>query len=592
VQGIEFDGATSYSSRELRQPIETSTYVWLLRRGDLDEERLDRDAASLTDYYRNQGFLDAEVGYELDFADNRSDLTVRFIVDEGVRYRVKSITFVGASVYPRETLLEGGPLEEGEYFVDEELRGLLKRVEELYWSSGYINASVRSDWVYSAEPELVDLTITIREGDQFRFGRVIIRGNENTQDRVIRRGLPFFPGDLYDRPKTEDAQRRLMETRLFDEATITPSGDGELERDALVNVTEGDSTNIIFGVGVTSNSGVIGSVMYENRNFDLFDRPRNWDEFFKGRSYRGAGQTLRLNLEPGTELSRFRIDFREPYIFDQPYGYNLSAYYFERGFKEYDIRRAGFTTSFDHRFTEGPLRYWAAEIAFRAENVDIGGLDLLSDRDFRAVEDGSCLTSIKGSVTRNTTDSLFLPSKGSRFTASWEQYGAMGGDYYFAKTIVDYARFFTLKTDEFNRKHVLALGSTVGNIHGDAPTFERFTGGGLGSIRGFDFRGVSPRGGKWPRDDERLGGDFMLLANAEYSFPLVGETIRGVTFIDMGTVEESVEISTWRAAAGVGARIYIPYFGPIPISIDFAWPLNKDSEDDTRVFSFSIGTSF
>jgi hypothetical protein len=92
------------------------------------------------------------------------------------------------------------------------------------------------------------------------------------------------------------------------------------------------------------------------------------------------------------------------------------------------------------------------------------------------------------------------------------------------------------------------LGGELGAIAGDAPVFERFYGGGLGSIRGFEFRGVSPRQGL--RDD-RVGGDFLALLDAEYSFPIVGEILRGVLFVDSGTVEKNIEVTSyvgWRIA--------------------------------------------
>jgi outer membrane protein insertion porin family len=134
-----------------------------------------------------------------------------------------------------------------------------------------------------------------------------------------------------------------------------------------------------------------------------------------------------------------------------------------------------------------------------------------------------------------------------------------------------------------------AQALAAGQIFGDAPVFERFYGGGSGSIRGFEFRGISPRQGI--RDD-RVGGDFMLLTNAEYSFPLAGQVLRGVTFLDMGTVEPDFGIHAWRAAIGVGARIYIKYFGPIPLSFDLALPIAKQDGDNTQIFNFAFGTTF
>ena len=108
-------------------------------------------------------------------------------------------------------------------------------------------------------------------------------------------------------------------------------------------------------------------------------------------------------------------------------------------------------------------------------------------------------------------------------------------------------------------------------------------------MRGFRYRGISPRS---MGTADQIGGDFMIFAGTEYTFPLVADVIRGVVFLDTGTVESSIEITTYRVSAGFGIRWIIPFFGPVPMSLDFGWPLVKDDQDDTRVLSFTFGWTF
>ena len=117
----------------------------------------------------------------------------------------------------------------------------------------------------------------------------------------------------------------------------------------------------------------------------------------------------------------------------------------------------------------------------------------------------------------------------------------------------------------------------------------RFYAGGIGSMRGFDFRGISPRQGL---RKNRVGGDFLLLSGAEYTFPLYAKIIRGVFFLDMGTVEKEIGISTWRASIGGGIRLTLEIFGTVPMEFDLALPISEADEDDERVFSFFIGLPF
>lgn len=588
VRDIVFEGNMAFGNRKLKGLIETETYIWLFRTGSFDEETAERDAAAIQKYYVDRGYLNARAGFRVD-VDEEDDLHLSFQIEEGDLHLIKTIVFDGNTVFDDDQLLAsanshvGGPVDVDILTADRD------RIVSDYGRLGYIYCDAVPSRVFDEEDPYVNLTFSINEGEQYRVGEVVIRGNRYTRDKVVRRELRFFPEELYDTEAAKNAEQRLVETRLFSEATITPQGDLPGVRDALVDVAEADTTSLLFGVGVTTNSGVVGSISIEQRNFDLFDWPRSAGEFFKGRSFRGAGQTLRFQLEPGTELTRGLIEFREPYLLDKELGFNIGAYVFQRGRDAYSEQRIGFNTSIDKRFREGILRNWAAELAMRFEAVKINDVEDFSARDIEDVEGNNWITSLKGTMVRDTTDSRWLPSKGNRLQLSWEQAGALGGDFTFSKLIGQYDHYLTVKQDSFDRKHILQFGATVGNIFGDAPVFERFYAGGIGSIRGFEFRGVSPRDGL--RSD-RVGGDFMMLANAQYSFPLAGKTVRGVTFLDMGTVEDDLELSSWRASVGVGARIYIKYFGPIPLAFDLAFPIAKDNEDDTQVFNFSFGTTF
>jgi outer membrane protein insertion porin family len=133
----------------------------------------------------------------------------------------------------------------------------------------------------------------------------------------------------------------------------------------------------------------------------------------------------------------------------------------------------------------------------------------------------------------------------------------------------------------------LAIRTDAGYITGDAPFFEKFYLGGIGSVRGFKYRGISPRSGI---DEDPIGGDFMVAGSAELNFPLAGDMLRGVTFFDAGTVNRELELGTIRTSVGFGFRLTLPFFGQVPIALDFGFPLTKSEHDDTRFFGFSLST--
>ena len=84
----------------------------------------------------------------------------------------------------------------------------------------------------------------------------------------------------------------------------------------------------------------------------------------------------------------------------------------------------------------------------------------------------------------------------------------------------------------------------------------------------------------------------MMFLGAQYQFPLFGESVDGVAFIDSGTVANEITIDPYRASVGVGVRLFLPIFGPAPLAFDFAIPLLQGPDDITQIFSFSAELPF
>lgn len=587
VVKISFPGNSTFTRRELMKKIETRTAIWILRSGAYDPDQVETDAGKLQTFIREQGFLDAKVGYQVAPTDDDGDLQVSFPIEQGTRYRIEDIRLRGHTVFTTDELLSTLRSKTGELIIQPELEGDARRIQTRYGELGYIYAGVRAIRVFSDTPGQVIVTLDVREEDQFRVGKVVVRGNATTEDKVVRRTLNLYPpDDLWNLSEAKDAERRLVETRIFSSARVTPVGDAPGVRDVMMDVTEAEKLgDLLFGVGVTSNSGLIGSIVLDLKNFDIFDAPRSWSEFFKFKSFTGAGQRLRIEVSPGTEVNRVSMDFTEPYLFDRPLRFDTGLFLFERERDGYDESRIGGTVALGKRFERGRLRGLAGEISFRTELVSIDDVDLFASNEIHEDEGDNLLTSIKGSLVRDRTDNRLVPTTGDRLRVAYEQVGALGGDHTFGRVTAGYSWFRTLFVDARERKHVFQLRTEGGALVGEAPVFERFYAGGTGSIRGFEFRGIGPRDGL---ENNNVGGDFLLLAGGEYSFPLYDELIRGLTFIDSGTAGPG----TWRASIGVGVRLTLDIFGPLPIELSIAYPFSRDDDDEEQIFNFTIGNSF
>ncbi|MCH7700728.1 MAG: outer membrane protein assembly factor BamA [Planctomycetes bacterium] len=600
IRKVQFVGNDAFPDSRLAKSIRSKPALWIIRDGYFDVDTAQRDASTIQRFYRDEGYLDARVSYRSDFDDTREDLTLTFVIGEATRYRVESISLEGNTVYSDDELRDNMTLQPNDFFRRQFLERDIGNLRTRYRENGYIYADLPTPSpVFSVTPGLVSLTFEIVEGQQFRVGHVYVRGNETTKEKVVRRALKLLPGDVFNLPKAKQAEQDLVRTQLFSLATVTPVGRQPGVRDIVINVEESTQAgDFIFAAGVNSNSGLIGSIVLDLKNFDLGDRPRSFSELVNLRAFHGAGQRMRIEAQPGTQLSRFRIDFTEPYLLDLPIHFGTSLYLFARGRDAYTEGRTGANVSFGRRLTaawvdawSGPawLKDWYGEVALRVEEARADDLNLFAARRIRDDEGSHLLTSLKIALARDRTDNRFLPTEGDSMRFSWEQFGVLGGDRFFAKLTGRYAWHHTMKIDAQERKSVLSLKANVGAIIGNAPIFERFYAGGIGSMRGFNFRGVSPRQGL---QDDAIGGDFMLLTAAEYSFPLHGQAIRGVVFVDMGTVEDSFELTTWRAAVGVGVRVLITQLGSLPMEFDLALPISSQEDDEEQVFSFLLGVSF
>jgi outer membrane protein assembly complex protein YaeT len=586
IRKVEFAGNPSIPAGELQKQIQTKPYFPIFSAGAFDADQLDRDLVAVRNYYVEQGFLDVRVDRELRFSPDKTRLEIRVVVDEGPRYRVRTMALEGVQRFSRPLLEKQMEAVPGQPYTADRVRHDVELVRETYGEVGYIDMAIKPVVDFTDEAGLVDVTFKVEEGAPVRIGDIRIEGNRLTQDKVLRRELRFFPEEPVNTKLLDRARRRLEGTGLYKpgsvQITTIPTRTPEVV-DVLVRVEEAETTNLILGAGVSSNSGIVGNISLVQRNFDLTDWPKSPQDFWKGEAFRGAGQLLQIVLEPGTELQRYRVDFRDPHLGDTDYSFSTSLFYFDRGRDSYDERRIGGNIGFGKELSENLQAF----LNLRLENINISNIDLDVPKDVLDVKGSSNLTSVEVGLVRDTTDSLLFPSEGYRASGSLEQAGALGGNYTFTRAVLDGRKYWTVTRDVLDRRSVLSVHGRVGGIFGDAPIFERFFAGGQGSLRGFEYRGIGPY-----KRGTNVGGDFLALASAEYQFPIFEKTLSGVFFLDTGTVEKTISLSTWRASAGVGVRFTVPFFGPVPFALDFGFPISKGKDDETELFSFSIGTSF
>ena len=514
VRKISFVGNHSFTEERLRDEIQTKYYIWIFRSGTLDPEVVDDDVAALTHYYRDKGYFDAKVGRKIVESPDQTEVKVVFLIDEGVRYTVDKITFKGNVSLTDAELGKDLKLTVGMPYEAEILQHDVRSIVRAYSPLGYIYQPGSKDpdylqigqggepvkTVFQTQPGKVTLEYDIHEGKPFKLGRIIIKGNGRTQDKVVLREMHIAPGAKYNSAEIADATDRLKGP-YFSGVQMTPIGNDPQVRDLLVEVVEAHTASFGVGAGINSNGGLGGEISYEQRNFDITNWPDSWSDVFSDRAFIGAGQRFRISLQPGTEASNASILFSEPWIFDQPYSFTGELYYKSRIRDDWTETYIGGRASFGKRFNLEN----SALLTFRAEEVDVHDIQNPPERAQQVLDLAgySPLTSIALQLRHDTTNHGLLPYRGTNTSVGWESYGLMGGDFTFQKFTGSFDAFKLLNEDLLDRKTVLELHADAGWIWGPSPFFERFYAGGIGTVRGFRFRGISPRAGTGRRSDRR-----------------------------------------------------------------------------------------
>jgi outer membrane protein assembly complex protein YaeT len=588
IKSIHFVGHQFVTEQRLKTQLNSGS-EWLgLAGGSYIPDMVDDDVRKIKDYYRSFGFHDVEVSQEVAWEEDQRHVNLTFHIHEGIRYKIGNITLEGNKAYSKDELIRFVKVKEGDIYNETKLKTDTEKLQDYEGFRGRNTVVHAAPFYDSNRPGEVDIHLEVQERPAAKVGQIIIVGNDVTKQNVILRQVPLYPGQVLSYPDLRVAEKNLQRLGIFNSnnegvrptlTVLDPDSDTEY-KDVLITVEETQTGSLVFGVGVNSNSGLNGSIVLNERNFDITNIPTSWAELTSGKAFRGGGQEFRVQAMPGTQMQQYSASFREPYLFDTPYSFGTSLYYFQRFYLEYQENRVGVQFSLGRQINPN----WSVNLTTRIEDVGIRNIPSYAPTEFQAAEgDNNFLTGFKGTIKRDTRDSYLRATEGSTVEASFEE---VVGTYYFPSATLEGNKYFTLyQRPDGSGKQVLALRSMVGVMGSHAPFFERFYAGGFRTIRGFQFRGVGPN-----LNGFMTGGDFMFLNSAEYQIPVrANDQIWLVGFVDTGTVESSVEIRNYRVTVGTGVRFTVPMLGPMPIALDFGVPIVQAPSDRQQIFSFWMG---
>jgi outer membrane protein insertion porin family len=562
IEEVTFKGNTAIGSGTLGRQMLTGRVF--------SEETLSADIDAIEFFYRKSGYLSARVvEKEVTYSEDGRSVWIELTISEGPQTIIKGMDVEGNYLFGRDEILREVGLKTGTPFDPWALDEGIIRISSLYSQKGYIYARVSHREEFTDDKRGVILRIAIIEGIQVRVGKIIIRGNDFTEDKVIRRELLIRPGDVYNPETIFKSQQRVYRLGFLSGVRLSPIDEDvmEEEKDLLLSVKERKAGALEFGAGYGTEERFRGFAELSHRN--LY----------------GTGASARLRGDISQLESSYLLGFRKPWLFDYPVDGRFSLVDQVTRRESYSLEKYAATVGVDKDLTEfikGSLQY----------EYEISRLFDVEERAKIAPEDEGTLDigTISPIIIRDSRDNPFNPKTGSVNSLKVDYSAGMstGSEVEFVRYIVQSSWYRPLSERVVGAFSVRGGWADAYGETKEIPISKRFFLGGRTTVRGFELDSIGPKG----PDGSPIGGDAYINLNAEFRFPLY-KRIGGLVFTDAGNVwlksEERVNVMDLRSSAGIGLR----YMTPIgPLSLDAGWKLDRKREESAWEWHFTIGNVF
>lgn len=644
VNSVAFAGNTAFKDAKLKKYLKkTKEKKWYNLFGSKKflRDKYEEDKQTLVSKMQANGYRDAEVLSDSVWKNDETTVNVKIKVYEGPKYYFGDVTWSGNARYPTKILNTLLRIKKGDIFSEEELNKRLAGspngddISSLYLNDGYL--TYQTDPVQTRiHNDTIDVDLRVYEGPQYTINNVIIKGNEVTNDRVIRREIRTKPGQKFSKEAIVRSTQAITQLGNFDEQKLEPRptniNPNEGTVDILYNVVEKPSDQIELSGGFGGGS-IVGTLGLTFNNFSL----RN---IFNIKAYKplpkGDGEKLSLRGQAnGRNYQNFSFTYSEPwfggkkpvnfgitaYTQLQSNGSNLIGYQLKKGDKGYyGININGISA------TIGKQLKWPDDYFNLSHTLSFDHYNLTDYPGYLFSNGKSINIKLTETFSRYSLDAPIYPTSGSniRLTAQFTPpYSLFNNVNYAIATpqeryhFVEYykAKFEAQWFQKIYGKLVLKAQTQFGflsaynRIVGQSP-FERFKLGGDGmqsyqflqgseiiGLRGYENFEVVPNGSN-TTIASNSGSPIFDKLQLEIRHPVIAS--QSATIFVLGFAEGG---NTWnsfnefapfnvRRSVGVGARIFLPIFGLLGLDYGYGFDAIPGNPTYNKGhFHFSIAQS-
>ena len=608
IEEIVFKGNKSISDKKLRKVMDdTHRYRWwnIFGISKLLKEKLESDKSLIVEAYNEAGFRDMRIKSDTFYKTPENKLVIEFEIQEGQPYHYKSVSFYGNSKYSTEILQSILKIKAGDRFNSKALYSRVNGdpdgndISSLYLNNGYLFANVIPVEV-KVEKDSIDLEIRIREGKQATVRKVIVNGNERTNDHVIYREIRTRPGDLFSKSDIMRTVRELGQLGYFDPRQITPvpipdpiTGTVDLE----YTVVE-QSTSQLELQGGWGRYTVVGTLGLNFNNFsarNIFNK-RAWQPLPTG-----DGQNITIRAQTnGTFYSSYNFSFTEPWWGGKkPNSVTFSAYHNTMNYSGQQTidslaQKIGITgvTLGQARRLKWPDDYFTLFQSFEYRRFNINNYPLVGASFTNGIANSVAYTF---NLRRDNRDLPIFPTRGSSIGFTLEAtppVSLLDGRDYSKLSPTEKFRFIEYHKWKFTGDYYAQIAKNfviksysefgfLGSYNKDygLPPFERYYLGGDGlqnfvldgreviGLRGYTNFSLTPEGGGALYNKFTTELRYLLSPNPQAQIFVLAFAEAGNNYDNFADYRP-FEL---KRSNGVGLRIFMPMFGLLGVDLAYGY---------------------
>lgn len=601
IKKITIVGNHAFPEKELLKEFrlsQTNWLSWFTSDDQYNKEKLNADLETLRSFYMDRGYVHFQVSSsQVSLSSDKKHIYITIQVNEGDKYTFGSTKLEGKFVVPKdklEPLLS--PLKPGTTFSRQRVIEVKQALQDRMGDEGFSGSDAQPFDSVDESTKQVNLTFKLVPGRRMYVRRILIQGNATTKDEVIRREIPQMEGTWISNTLVREGRERILRRGFGSEVDVEtfPVANSKDQLDILYRIEEARLNQIAGGIGYSPSE----KLMF---NFSLTQ-----ENFF------GTGKMVDFTFDKSKAFTNYAIGYQDPYFTVDGIGMGFSGYY-----NETDLSRTTNLSNYTTDTLGGELRFVFPIGKYDAFRVSAGYDDtkVKVERGFTAQEI-SDFTNKYGSRfdeytvgigwSYDSLDHRLFPTKGLSQTLDLRSV-VPGAKQQYYKLSYDIATYFPVSK---SGRWVISMSGNFGFGNGygktrQLPFYRHFVAGGSRFVRGYGENSLGPKDSL----GRSFGGNLLMAGTASFIFPNPfkpdAKSVRTALFLDAGQVYDtrnrykelsngervSRNPSGLRYSVGLSLTWHTPIAGA-PLSFSLAKPLNAKKGEETRHFTFWMGTQF